>query len=91
MDAKVANEVKKHFSTAEGTISLTWGAKKWICIPCKKPITALAIKLRARLLGTSGCGVAACPNVSKDAKNTIRAAEEKNFSKQETSFPLWSL
>ena len=50
MDAKVADEVKKHFSTAEGTISLTGGAKKWICIPCKKTITGSATKLRAHLL-----------------------------------------
>ena len=80
MDAKVADEVNKHFSTAEGTISFSGGAKKWICIPCKKPITGSATKLRARLLGTCGCGVAACPNVSEDAKNAIREAEQENPS-----------
>jgi hypothetical protein len=92
MDAKVADEVKKHFSTAEGTISLTGGAKKWICIPCKKPITGSATKLRAHLLGTPGCGVAACPNVSEDAKNAIRAAEQENPSnKRKESAPSFGL
>ena len=67
MDAKVADEVKKHFSTAEGIVSLTRGARKWICIPCKKPITDSATNLRAHLLGSPGCGVFACPIVNEDA------------------------
>ena len=76
----MADEVKKHFRVADGTISVTGGAKKWICIPCKKPITGSATKLRAHLLGTPGLGVAACPDVSEDAKNAIRAAEQENPS-----------
>ena len=74
------DEVKKHLSVADGTISLTGGAKKWICIPYKKPITGSATKLRAHLLGTPGLGVAACPDISEDAKNAIRAAEQENSS-----------
>ena len=76
----MADEVKKHFRAADGTISLTGGAKKWIYIPCKKPITGSATKLRAHFFGTSGLGVAACPDVIEDAKNAIRAAEQENPS-----------
>ena len=77
MDAKVADEVKKHFRPAEGAISTTGGAKKWNCLACKKVITGSATKLKAHLLGTPGCGVAACPDVSEGAKSAIIAACEE--------------
>ncbi len=80
MDAKVAGEVKKHFRRAEGAISVTRGAKKWECIACKKIITGSATKLKAHLLGLPGLGVAACPDISTDAKDAIIAAEEEKPS-----------
>jgi hypothetical protein len=80
MDAKVAAEVKKHFRVADGTISLTGGAEKWICIACNKAITGSATKLRAHCLASPGHGVSACSDRNEDAKNAIRAAEEENLS-----------
>ena len=80
MDSKVAGEVKKHFRPAEGAISVTGGAKKWECIACKKIVTGSATKLKAHLMGHTGFGVAACHNVSSDAKNAIIAAEEETPS-----------
>lgn len=76
MDSKVADEVKKHFKVADGTISLTGGAKKWKCIACKKQITGSATRLKAHLLGVSGHNVAACREVSEDAQNDTDAAIE---------------
>jgi hypothetical protein len=75
MDPKVAIEVKKHFRPGETEISTTGGSKKWHCLACKKVITGSATKLKAHLLGTPGNGVAACPDISVDAKNAIRIAE----------------
>lgn len=77
MDPKVAIEVKKHFRPGETEISTTGGSKKWHCLACKKVITGSATKLKAHLLGTPGIGVAACPDISVDAKNAIRIAEEE--------------
>jgi len=48
MDGKVADEVKKHFSAAEGTISLTGGAMEWISIFCKKAVIGSTMKLRGQ-------------------------------------------
>jgi len=42
MNAKVSDEVKKHYRAADITISQTGGAKKWICVACEKPITSSA-------------------------------------------------
>lgn len=86
MDVKVANEVKKHFKVADGTISLTGGSKKWQCIACEKVITGSATKLRAHLLAITGFNVAACKLISKDAQIAIRDVEaEHPFSKARDS------
>ena len=92
MNSKVADEVKKHFKVADSTISLTGGAKKWVCTLCQKVITGSATKLKAHLLSTSGQGVAGCLKVSDDAKNAIRGAEEGNPSnKRKEPAPSWGL
>ena len=80
MDQKVAVEAKKHFPLADGLVNPTGGAKKWCCNFCKKVFIGSATKLKAHLLGISKHGVAACPKVSEDAKNGIKAAETENPS-----------
>ena len=92
MDAKVANEVNKYFKVADSTISVSGGAKKWICTICKKPITGSATKVKAHLLATSGQGVSACPKVSQGVKNAINSAEEENPSnKRKEPAPSYGL
>lgn len=78
MNAKVSEEVRKHFKLADGTVSLRGGAKKWLCIACNKIITGSATKLRAHILGIGGHNVAACSEASEDAQNAIRAVEQEH-------------
>jgi hypothetical protein len=93
MNAKVATEVKKHFRVADGTISLTGAAKKWFLIACNEAITGYATTLRAHLLASPEHGIFACPNISKETKNAIRADKEENPQqyKEGTSSQFWSL
>jgi len=48
----VANEVKKHFMHAQGAISMTGGAERWICNACEKVNTGSDTKLKAHLLAS---------------------------------------
>jgi hypothetical protein len=76
MNAKVANEVKKHFKIADSTISLSGGAKKWVCTGCKKVITGSATKLKAHLLAIPGHGVSALLPMVGDAWWGVSRASE---------------
>ena len=82
MDNRIAIEVKKYFKVADGTISLTGGAKRWNCLFCKKTITGSATKLRAHLLGVRGANVAACVDVPDDTQNAIRGLEAEHPDKK---------
>jgi len=60
-------------------ISLAGGAKQWISIACKKPITVSATKLREHCLAFLAHDVSACHVVHR-GQNAIGAAEEENPS-----------
>ena len=80
MDQKVSGHLQKYFKLADGTISQTGGAKRWICTLCGKVFIGSATKQRAHLLGLTWKGIAACPSISEDAVTAITAAEAENPS-----------
>lgn len=54
---------------------------------CNLIFVGSATRLKAHILGSSGCGVSACPHASEDAKNAIIAAEGANPSSNKRKQP----